>query len=81
MSTPPKKIMKSYEPKCHHWVPPKVNNLKANGQPQDGLMRHLSLGMQSFPLAATQHSMRRSFCQLARCSWTKPPTLPEYQRR
>ncbi|KAL6327776.1 hypothetical protein AAG906_025525 [Vitis piasezkii] len=25
-----KKIMKSYEPKCHHWALLKVNNLKAN---------------------------------------------------
>ncbi|RVW27651.1 hypothetical protein CK203_104999 [Vitis vinifera] len=55
------KIMKSYGHKCQHQALLKVGTLKANKQPQDELMRHLSSGTQSSPLATTHDGLRRSF--------------------
>ena len=62
--------------KCQHQAPLKVNTLKANKQPQNELMRYLSSGTQSSPLAATRDDLRRRFCQLTKHSWTKASTLP-----
>ncbi|RVW96066.1 hypothetical protein CK203_027713 [Vitis vinifera] len=53
------KRMKSCGHKCQHRAPFKVDTLKVNKQPQDELMRHLSSGTQSFPLAATRDGLRR----------------------
>ncbi|KAL6322776.1 hypothetical protein AAG906_019045 [Vitis piasezkii] len=36
-------------------------------------------GTQSSYLADTRHGLRRNFHQLAKCSWTKVPTLPRHQ--
>ncbi|RVW15504.1 hypothetical protein CK203_096437 [Vitis vinifera] len=73
------KRMKSCGHKCQHQAPLKVGILKANKQPQDRLIRHLSQGTQSSYLADTRHGMRRSFHQLAKCSWSNVPTLPRHQ--
>ena len=100
------KRMKSCGHKCQHQAPLKVGILKANKQPQDRLIRHLSQGTQSSYLerclinlswgclirhlsqgtqssylADTRHGMRRSFHQLAKCSWSNVPTLPRHQWR
>ena len=71
--------MKSYGHKCQHQALLKVGTLKANKQPQDELMRHLSSGTQSSPLATTHDGLRRSFHRLTKCSWMKVPTIPEHQ--
>ena len=76
-----KKRTKSCVPKCHQWAPLKVGNHKASKQPQDILMRHLSQRKHSSLLAATRHSLMRSFHQFARCSQTKASTLPGNQQR
>ncbi|KAL6321753.1 hypothetical protein AAG906_035271 [Vitis piasezkii] len=53
------KIMKSCGHKCQHQALLKVGTLKANKQPQDELMRHLSSGTQSSPLATAHDGLRR----------------------
>ena len=69
-----KKRVKSFVSQCHQQAPLKVNNRKTSEQPQDVLMRHFFLGMQSSPLAITWHGLKRNFHQLTRCSWTKALT-------
>ena len=59
-------------------APLKVDTLKANKQPHDKLLRHLSLGAQSSPPAATQDDSRRSLRQLIKRSWTKALALPKH---